>query len=355
MDDTITVDNIAYQHFKDKAFDLVIKINVNNSKCNEFIQGIVSLNSSNKILSIKESILFIGDIPNTPNNAFYCVLKNVPILYNYLNINNLDILNYTLNVKLLSANTNTIESPIKISYDKSISLNLKHKYFNDFSSQDVTPILYNDSFSCYDSSEYEQYLQSNNEKTLDKSQIKQNIIDIINKKSFVNNVHENLNNSSLTKNNMFNIKTNKQVITISLNKPSYPLESNLDNIYISVQFEKFNKVSAISAQIFKYYNLPNFKGKVKVSPKVDKLTLFNDKMLNMCIPLFKDEVTEPSVSDILSYYLLIKFVEPELDLDGLGNQYFDDIDHKNVLSKCLKPDAEGSLGLCHIPLSITYF
>lgn len=184
MDDTITVDNIAYEHFKDKAFDLVIKINVNNSKCNEFIQGIVSLNSSNKILSIKESILFIGDIPNTPNNAFYCVLKNVPILYNYLNINNLDILNYTLNVKLLSANTNTIESPIKISYDKSISLNLKHKYFNDFSSQDVTPILYNDSFSCYDSIEYVQYLQSNNEKTPDKSQIKQNIIDIINKKEF---------------------------------------------------------------------------------------------------------------------------------------------------------------------------
>lgn len=72
-------------------------------------------------------------------------------------------------------------------------------------------------------------------------------------------------------------------------------------------------------------------------------------------PLFKDEITEPSVSDVLSYYLLIKFVEPKLDVDGLGNQYFDDIDHKNFLSKCLKPDAEGSLGLCHIPLSITYF
>lgn len=355
MDDTITIDSISYQHFKHKTFDLVIKVNVNNSNNNEFIQGIVSLDSSNNILSIKESILFIGDIPNTQSNVFYCVLKKLPILYNYLNINSLDILNYTLNVKLLSANTNPIESPIKVLYDKSLILNLKHKYFNDFNSQDFTPIVYNDSFNCYDSSEYAQYLQSNNESHVDKSQIKRNINDIINKKNSFDDVNENPINSSLSKNNMFNIKTNKQIITISLNKSSYSLESNFENIYISVQFEEILKVSAISAQIFKYYNLPNFKGKVKVSPKMDKLTLFNEKMLNLCIPLFKDEVTEPSVPDVLSYYLLIKFIEPELDFDNLENQYFEDIDHKSVTSKCLKSDTEGRLGLCQIPLSITYF
>lgn len=355
MNNNITVHNISYQNFTDKTFDLVISININNSSCNQLIQGIVSLSSSKNVLSIKESILFIGDLPNTQNNVFYCVLKKVPILYNHLNINNLDIFTYTLNVKLLSTNSESKESPITISYDKSLKLNLKHKHFRNFNSQQCTPLVYNDSFNCYDSSEYEQYLQSRKEKIVDKAEIRQNIIDIINKKSLINDVNETPTNSSLKTNSMFNIKTNKQVITVSLNRPSYPLDSNLDNIYISVQFDDPNKVSAISAQIFKLYNLPNFKGKVKVSPKVDKLTLFNDKMLHMCIPLFKDEVTEPSVPEVLNYYLSIKFIEPELDFDDLGNQYFVDFDHKNALSKCLKPDAEGTLGLCHVPISFTYF
>ncbi|SGZ41488.1 uncharacterized protein HGUI_03689 [Hanseniaspora guilliermondii] len=353
MNDIITVKNISYEHFNDDHFDLIISININNSINNNFIQGIISLNS--KVLSIKESILFIGDIPNTSNNVFFCVLKHVPILYNYLNINNSNILNYTLNVKLLSTNSNSIDSPINISYDKSLRINLKHKKFKDFNIQKFNPIEYNDSFICYNSIEYISYIQCNNQKHLDKSHIKQKITDIINNKPPIITENENFNYLNEKNNTTFNIKTNKQIITISLNKSSYPLESNLDNIFISIHFEKFNRVSAISAQVFKYYNLQNFQGKVKVSPKVDKFTLFNDQMLNLSIPLFKDEVTEPSVPDILKYYLLIKFVEPELNSNPPEDQYFDNIDHKNILSKGLKPDADGTLGLCQIPLSITYF
>ena len=357
MSDIMSIQDIQYLNFNtnENTFDLLLKLNINNISNNNYIQGILSLNSSGDLISVKESILFVGDIPCKSENIFYCILNKVPLLYNSLNINASDILNYTLNVKLLSPNLEFPSSPIKISLNQSIKLNLKHKKFYDFKNEKLDIISYDDSFKCFDKKEFEKYNKEQQSKSISKDDIKSKLLSIIKDNELCNTNDQQIINTKENKINLFNIKTNKQNISISLNKSTYALNPTLKNIYLSLKFEKKHQVSAISAQVFKYYNLSNFQGKIKVSPKIDKFTLFNDDSVKISIPLYEDEITEPGVPNVLNYYLLIKFIEPELEQNDSGNQYFDIHEQKNMLSQTLKSDIEGNLGLCQIPLSVKYF
>ena len=356
MSDIVTIENIQYTNFRDQnTFDLILKLNINNSANQDYIQGIVSLNSTSDFLTVKESILFIGDIPSTSENSFYCVLNNVPLLYNYLNINDTDILNYTLNIKLISPNMNSPDSPIKVSLDESIKLNLKHKNFLSFQNEEVDVLSYQDSFKCFNSEEYAEYINKQKGTSTTENEVKDKILSILNNGLSCNNNDNQILTTANNETSMFNIKTNKQNILITLNKSKYALEPVLKNIFLSLQFENPHQVSAVSAQIFKYYNLPNFQAKIKVSPKIDKFTLFSDDSLKISIPLYEDEIIEPSVPNLLSYYLLVKFVEPEIEHNDSGNQYFDVREQKNLISQTLKSDMEGNLGLCQIPLKVAYY
>lgn len=355
MPDIVSVQDIEYFNFNNNTFDLLLKLNINNISNNDYIQGILSLSSSGDLITVKESILFIGDIPSTSENTFYCVLNKVPLLYNYLNINASDILNYTLNVKLLSPNLESPSSPIKISLNQSIKLNLKHKNFYDFKNEKLDIISYDDSFKCFDQQEYLKYIDEQQSKSLSKDDIKSKLLSLIKDDEPCNINNEQIIHPNDNKINMFNIKTNKQNISIALNKSTYALNPTLKNIYLSLRFEKKHQVSAVSAQVFKYYNLSNFQAKIKVSPKIDKFTLFSDDSIKITIPLYEDEITEPAVPNALNYYLLIKFIEPELEQNDSGNQYFDIYEQKNMLSQTLKSEIEGNLGLCQIPLSVKYF
>lgn len=373
----LDVDYFQIDLINKKTFTLYLKIKVDNKnkKNFELFQGIISLKGIYKghiFMYINNSILFIGDgDENDKSSIYHCYCEDLPLsLHNYItinedNYNDIDILNYYLNVQFIGSLDNNIPSVV---LDKIFKLNLNHNSFtNTLPDLDTKEYTYNE-FNCFKQYQVKKkiVLKENND-TVSIDNFKQNLISIVQTgKLPISNVQNepslNLNIVSSSsgiddkkqqqQQQLYNIKTANQTISIKLNYPVYPISAK--SLIISINSSKLDLLSGVSVQLYKTTKLAT----TKISQKLDKLTLFadtNQQPILMNLPI---SIEQPTVVDEMEYKLLVKFVEPFLNnkdnLDmGIAkkNLYFNNsTEMKHGIKSMLSPEITGTLGVCYIPI-----
>ncbi|OBA28450.1 hypothetical protein HANVADRAFT_589 [Hanseniaspora valbyensis NRRL Y-1626] len=369
----LDVDYFQIDLINKKTFTLYIKIEVDNKNKEklELFQGIISLKGIYKghiFMYINNSILFIGDGDNDNSSIYHCYCENLPLsLHNYItineeNYNDIDILNYYLNVQFIGSLDNNIPS---IVLEKNFKLNLNHNSFtNTLPDLDTKEYIYNE-FNCFKQYQVMQKIFSKeNNDTVSVDDLKKNLISIVQTgklpiSDFQNEPSLNLNivSSSSEINDekqqqLYNIKTANQTISIKLNYPVYPICAK--SLIISINSSELDLLSGVSVQLYKTTKLAT----TKISQKLDKFTLFADTTQQSILMNLPIAIEQPTVVDEMEYKLLVKFVEPFLnDKDNLDmgiakkNLYFNNSkEMKHGFKYMLSPEMTGTLGVCYIPI-----
>lgn len=339
-------------------FTLFIKIKVNEyDKENlDLLQGIISLKGIYKghvFMNINSSILFVNNGEDVTDNVYYCYCDELPLaLYNYVTINAeysvVDILNYFLNVQLIGSLEENVPS---IVFNKNYKLNLHNKSFTEsLELVDSKEYTFNE-FKCFQEMKHIRD-PSEEGKTVSTEELKKNFIAIIEtgkiSESLISKVSK-PNELSLGQ-QLYQVKTSKQTISIRLNHPVYNVSAK--SLIISINSTKQDLLSGVSVQLYKKTRFSN----AKISQKLDKFCLFAENFQQSILMNLPISIDEPTVNNEIEYKLLVKFVEPALENEGdeeLVSKSFFFNNSKTMqhgTKSVLSAEITGTLGVFYIPV-----
>lgn len=339
-------------------FTLFIKIKVNDYDKGklDLLQGIISLKGIYKghvFMNINSSILFINSGEDMSENIYYCYCDDLPLaLHNYITINAqysvIEILNYYLNVQLIGSFEENVPSVV---LDKNYKLNLSHKNFTDSLELIDTKEYTFKEFECFQEMKY--ITESNEEdKIVCAEDLKNNFIAIVE----TGKIPERF-NSKISQSNeppvgqqLYQVKTTKQTISIRLNHPMYNLSAQ--SLIISITSTKQDLISGVSVQLYKKTRYSN----AKISQKLDKFCLFAENFQQSILMNLPISIEDPTVHNEIEYKLLVKFVEPDLENEGseeLNPRSFFFNTSKTMqhgTKSVLSAEITGTLGVFYIPV-----